>query len=82
MSYAFSYYGAETLPSVEDTIDAFAGGAFLSDAEVKRIVGPVAPTDLIGGTVRGIGGYLRIVYKAEDFASIPESLGDLARRAA
>jgi hypothetical protein len=82
MSYAFSYYGAETLASVEDTIDAFADGALMTDAAVKRIVGAVAPTDLIGATVRGIGGYLRLVYKAEDFASIPESLGDLVRRAA
>jgi hypothetical protein len=82
MSYAFSYYGAETLPSLEDTIDAIADGVFMSDAEVARIVGPVAATDLIGATVRGIGAYLRLVYRAEDFASIPEGLGDLVRRAA
>jgi hypothetical protein len=48
----------------------------------RGIIGPVKSTDLMGATVKGIGGYLRLVYKAEDFSSIPEHLRDLVRRAA
>jgi hypothetical protein len=73
-SYAFSYYGADTIPSAEDTIDTFAHGSLTTDAEIKWLVGPVASNDLIGATVKGIGGYLRLVYKAEDFFSIPRVL--------
>ena len=81
-SYAFAYYGADAIPSVEDTPDTFADGTLTTDAEINRIIGPVARTDLMGATVKGIGGYLRLVYKAEDFSSIPERLSDLVRRAA
>jgi hypothetical protein len=81
-SYAFSYYGADTIPSVEDTIDKFADGLLTTDAEIKRIIGPVASTDLMGATVKEIAGYPRLVHKAEDFFSILERLGDLVRRAA
>jgi len=81
-SYAFSYYGADAIPSVEDMIDTFADGSLTTDAEMERIIGPLNSTDLMGATVKGIGGYLRLVYKAEDFSSIPERLSDLVRRAA
>jgi hypothetical protein len=80
-SYAFSYYGADAIPSVQDTIDTLAG-LLTTDAEVERMIGPVARTDLMGATAKGIGGYLRLVYSAEDFSPIPERLRDLIRRAA
>jgi hypothetical protein len=84
-SYAFSYYGADAIPSIEDTIHSFhsfAHGLLTTDADIERMIGPVERTDLMGATVKGIGGYLRLVYKAEDFSSIPERLSDLIRRAA
>ena len=80
-SLHFWYYGADAVPSVEDTIDTLAG-SFTTDAEVARMIGPVARTDLMWATAKGIGGYLRLVYKAEDFSPIPERLSDLIRRAA
>ena len=49
---------------------------------MERIVGPLKSTNLMGAAVKGIGGYLRLVYNAEDFSSIPERLSDLVRRAA
>ena len=81
-SCAFSYYGADAIPSVENTIDAFAYGPLRTDAEIERIIGPIKSPDLMGATVKGIGSYLRLVYKAEDFSPIPEHLRDLVRRAA
>jgi len=59
-----------------------ADGSFTTDAAIEKMIGPVARTDLMGATVKGIGGCLRLVYKAEDFSSIPERLNDLIRRAA
>jgi hypothetical protein len=50
----------------------FAEGSLTTDAEIKRIVAPVASSDLTGPIVKGIGGYPRLVYRAEDFSSIPE----------
>jgi hypothetical protein len=83
MSYAFSYYGADTVDSfAEGSINPFAEGAFPTDAAIKRIVGPLAGTDHIGAVVKGIGGYLKVVYKVDNFSSIPDRLGDLVRRAA
>jgi len=81
-SLHFSYYGADAVPSVEDTIATRADGLLTTDAEIERIIGPVARTDLMGATVKGVGAYLRLVYKAEDFPPIPERLSDLVRRAA
>lgn len=81
-SLHFWYYGADALPSVENTIDTFADGLLTTDAEIERIIGPLKSTDLMGATVKGVGAYLRLVYKAEDFPSIPEQLRDLVRRAA
>ena len=81
-SYAFSYYGADAIPSFEDTIDTFVDGRLTTGAEIERIIGPLKSTDLMGATVKGIGGYLRLVYKAEHFSPIPEHLHDLVRRAA
>ena len=81
-SYAFSYYGADASPSVEDMIDTSADGSLTTDAEMERIIGPLKSTDLMGATVKGIGGYLRLVYKAEDFSSIPDHIRDLVRLAA
>jgi hypothetical protein len=46
----------------------------MADADVKTIVGLVASTDQIGATVHGIGGYLRLVYRAEEFAPIPVAI--------
>jgi hypothetical protein len=80
--YAFSYYGADAIPSVEDSTETLANLSLTTDAEIEKIIGPIASTDLMGATARGIGGYLRLVYKAEDFSSIPERLSDLVRRAA
>jgi hypothetical protein len=87
MSYAFSYYGADTIdPSAEGTIDPFAEWAIVFDAAVRqRIVmlhrnSDVASTDQIGVIVKSIGSRLRLVYKVD--SSIPEPLGDLVRRAA
>src|SRR5262249_54425861 len=74
MSYAFSYYGADAIPSVEDMIDTSADGLLTTDAEMERIIGPLKSTDLMGATVKGIGGYLRLVYKADDFPPLPERL--------
>ena len=81
-SCAFSYYDADAIPSVENTIDAFAYGPLRTDAEIERIIGPVARTDLLGATVKGVGAYLRLVYKAEDVSPLSERLSDLVRRAA
>jgi hypothetical protein len=84
-SLHFAYYGADAVPSAEDTIRSFRSFAdrlLTTDADIERMIGPVASTDLMGVTVKGIGGYLRLVYKAEDFSSIPGHLGDLLRRAA
>ena len=81
-SYAFFYYGADAIPSVENAIDTFADGLLTTDAEIERIIGPLKSTDLMGATVKGIGGYLRLVYKAEDFSPIHEHLRDLVHRAA
>ena len=81
-SYAFSYYGADAIPSFEDTIDTFADGLLTTDAEIERIIGPLKSTDLMGATVRGIGGYLRLVHSAESLSAMPQYLGDLLRRAA
>ena len=81
-SYAFFYYGADAIPSVENAIDTFADGLLTTDAEIERIIGPLKSTDLMGATVKGIGGYLRLVYKAEDFSSIPDHIRDLVRLAA
>ena len=80
-SLHFRYYGADAIPSVENTIDTLAG-LLTTDAEIERMIGPVARTDLMGATAKGIGSYLRLVYKAEDFSPIPERLSDLVRRAA
>jgi hypothetical protein len=57
-------------------------GFLTTDAEIERIIGPLKSTDLMGATVKGIGSYLRLVYKAEHFSPIPEHLHDLVRRAA
>jgi hypothetical protein len=81
-SLHFAYYGADAVPSVEDTIRLSTGELFTTDTEIEQMIGPVKRTDLMGATVKGIGGYLKLVYKAEDFSSIPEHLGDLLRRAA
>ena len=81
-SLHFSYYGADAIPSVEHTIDTLADGSLTTDAEIERTIGPVARTDLMGATVKSVGAYLRLVYKAEDFSPIPERLSDLVRRAA
>ena len=81
-SYAFLYYGADAIPSVENAIDTFADGLLTTDAEIERIIGPLKSTDLMGATVKGIGSYLRLVYKAEDFSSIPDHIRDLVRLAA
>jgi hypothetical protein len=80
-SLHFRYYGADAIPSVQDTIGTLAG-SLTTDAEIERIIGPVARTDLMGATAKGVGAYLRLVYKAEDFPPIPERLSDLLRRAA
>ena len=80
-SFHLRYYGADAIPSVEDTIDTLAG-SLTTDAEINRIIGPVASTDLLGATAKGVGAYLRLVYKAEDFSSLPERFSDLVRRAA
>src|SRR5215831_8217406 len=85
-SLHFAYYGVGAVPSVEDTIHSFIhsspDGLLTTDAEIERMIGPVERTDLVGATVKGIGGYLRLVYKSEDFSSIPNPLGALLRRAA
>ena len=81
-SLHFAYYGADAVPSTEDTIHSFVDRSVISDAAIERMIGPVERTDLMGATVKGIGGYLRLVYKAEDFSPIPERLSDLIRRAA
>jgi hypothetical protein len=84
-SLHFAYYGADAVPSAEDTIHSFhsfAHGLLTTDAEIERMIGPVARTDLMGATAKGIGGYLRLVYSADDFSPIPERLRDLIRRAA
>src|SRR5690242_10885918 len=54
-------------PSVEDTVHPFADGSFTTDVEIEKMIGPVERTDLIGAAVKGIGGYLRLVHRAEDF---------------
>ena len=38
-------------------------GFLTTDAEIERIIGPLKSTDLMGATVKGIGSYLRLVYK-------------------
>jgi hypothetical protein len=81
-SLHFAYYGADAVPSVEDTILPYAEGSFTTDAEIEKMIGPVARTDLIGATVKGIGGYLRLVHSAESLPPMPQHLGDLLRRAA
>jgi hypothetical protein len=78
-SLHFAYYGADV---VEDTVHPFADGSFTTDVEIEKMIGPVGRTDLIGATVKGIGGYLRLVHRAEDFSSMPQHLDDLLRRAA
>ena len=70
-SLHFAYYGADAVPSVEDTVHPFADGSFTTDVEIEKMIGPVGRTDLIGATVKGIGGYLRLVHRAEDFSSMP-----------
>jgi hypothetical protein len=57
-------------------------GSFTTDAEIEKMIGPVGRTDLIGATVKGIGGYLSLVYGAESLSAMPKYLGDLLRRAA
>jgi len=81
-SLHFAYYGADAVPSAEDTIHSFAGGSVTTDAAIERMIGPVERTDLMGATVKGIGGYLRLVYKAEELPPTPERISDLIRRAA
>jgi hypothetical protein len=81
-SLHFAYYGADAVPSVEDTIHPFAEGSFTTDAEIEKMIGPVGRTDLIGAAVKGIGGYLRLVHSAEDFPPMPQRLDDVLRRAA
>jgi len=75
-SLHFRYYGADAIPSVQDTIDTLAG-SLTTDAEINRIIGP-----MMGATAKGVGAYLRLVYKAEDLPPMPERLSDLVRRAA
>jgi hypothetical protein len=71
-SLHFSYYGA-------DTID---------DAPARQRItialrnSKVARTDQTGAIVKGIGGYLKLVYKADDLSPIPDRLADLVRRVA
>ena len=68
-SLHFSYYGA-------DTID---------DAPVRqRFAIPlrntkVASADQTEAIVKGIGGYLKLVYRADDLSPIPDRLADLVR---
>jgi hypothetical protein len=59
-----------------------ADGSFTTDAQIEKMIGPVRRTDLIGATVKGIGGYLRLVHSAESLSAMPQYLGDLLRRAA
>jgi hypothetical protein len=71
-SLHFSYYGI-------DTIDHAPAR--------QRIAIPfrnskVASTDQTGAIVKGIGSYLRLVYKADDLSPIPDRLADLVRRVA
>ena len=60
----------------------YADGSFKTDAEIEKMIGPVGRTDLIGATVKGIGGYLRLVHSAERLSAMPKYLGNLLRRAA
>jgi hypothetical protein len=78
-SLHFAYYGADAVPSAEETRPPFG---LTTDAEFERMIGPIKRNDLMGAAAKGIGGYLRLVHKAEDFSSIPEHLGELLRRAA
>jgi hypothetical protein len=59
-----------------------ADGSFTTDAEIEKMIGPVGRTDLMGATVKAIGGYLRLVHSAESLSAMPQHLGDLLRRAA
>ncbi len=73
MGYAFSYYGADAIPD--------------DPSPRKRIGIPgrkseVARTDQIGAIVKGIGGHLKLVYKADDLSPMPDRLRDLVRRVA
>jgi hypothetical protein len=81
MSYAFSYYGAETIP--EGMIDPFAQRSSPTVAAARqRAVMPVAGSDQIEAIVKGIGGHLKLVYKADNSTPMPERLADLVRRVA
>jgi cold shock protein len=79
MSYAFSYYGAETIP--EGMIDPFAQRSSPTDAAARQRA-VIAGTDQIGAIVKGIGGHLKLVYKVDNLSPIPERLSDLVRRVA
>jgi hypothetical protein len=81
-SLHFAYYGADAVPSIEDTIRPFAVGSFTTDVEVEKMIGPIRRTDLIGAAVKGIGGYLKLVHSAQDPSPMPQRLDDLLRRAA
>ena len=85
MSYAFSYYGAETIgAATEGMIDPFAQRSSQTDAAARQraVMRVVASSDQIGAIMKGIGGHLKLVYKVDNLSPIPKRLDDLVRRVA
>jgi hypothetical protein len=81
MSYAFSYYGAETIVEATEG-DPFAQRSTPTPAVRQREIMVVASTDQIGAIVKGIGGRLKLVYKVDNLSPLPERLAELVRRVA
>ena len=79
MSYAFSYYGAETIP--KGMIDPFAQRSSPTVVAARQRAVSVG-TDQIGAIVKVIGGRLKLVYKVDYLSPIPNRLDDLVRRVA
>jgi hypothetical protein len=85
MSYAFSYYGAETIgAATEGMIDPFVQRSSPKDAAARQraVMRVVAGTDQIGAIVKEIGGHLELVYKVDNLSPIPKRLAELVRRVA
>jgi hypothetical protein len=81
MSYAFSYYGAETIVAATKG-DPFAQQSTPTAADRRRAIKVVAGTDKIAVIVKGIGDNLKLVYKVDNLSPIPKRLAELVRRVA
>jgi hypothetical protein len=73
MSYAFSYYGAKTIPG--GMIDPFAQRSSPTNAAARQraVMRVVASSDEIGAIVKAIGGHLKLVYNVDNLSALAKT---------